>query len=501
MDHKEEFAQLIEENKLQDAYLVLEKMRFDALEDPFYYGNLGWVLNHMEHYAQANIVLRKGIQIFPNDAWMYAQLGYCLDRQDLLDEGLINLNKSLKLGMDEAWIHGEIGWIYKEREEYQTAVYHFENGLLEESKNVFLLAQCAQCYEKLSKYEICEEYLKKCVIYSQDDEERFDLAQFFKRQNRFEEEISVLKTISDKKNLALCAYELSNAYFELQHYDSAHKQIQECLYLNKDDTGVRTLYGDILLKQDKIEEANQQYDQALLYYERGIKKGVESSYWIYQEMITIAQKQKAYKKKLSYLNRASEKYETTPWMMYHYARCYSDLQLYKKGADACRYCINHGDESEEMRSLYAYNLGRSKREVEAIEVLKTSIKINPKDDWAFGEIGWYYVQLSDYTQAYEYFEKALALCENHCFYLSMLGLCNQQLKQYEKAQEFIEKAIQAGRKDAWIYRLLAQVYEAQAQLKLAIQNYQMAQSLGDNDPWIQERITEIISISKTNQNK
>lgn len=70
MDYKEEFTQLIEENRLDDARILLEKHKLYASEEPFYYGNMGWILNHMERYQEAEVFLRKGLVYFPEDGWI-----------------------------------------------------------------------------------------------------------------------------------------------------------------------------------------------------------------------------------------------------------------------------------------------------------------------------------------------------------------------------------------------------------------------------------------------
>ena len=88
MDYKEEFMQLLDQNRLEDARILLEQHQLYATEEPFYYGNMGWILNHMERYQEAEIYLRKGLVYFPEDGWMYSQLGFSLDRQGDSDDCL-----------------------------------------------------------------------------------------------------------------------------------------------------------------------------------------------------------------------------------------------------------------------------------------------------------------------------------------------------------------------------------------------------------------------------
>ena len=88
LDYKQEFADLLAENRLEDARILLEKYKIYALDDPFYYGNMGWLLNHMERYQEAEIYLLKGIHQFGEDGWMHSQLGFCYDRQRRIKEGM-----------------------------------------------------------------------------------------------------------------------------------------------------------------------------------------------------------------------------------------------------------------------------------------------------------------------------------------------------------------------------------------------------------------------------
>lgn len=180
MDYKEEFTQLIEENRLDDARILLEKHKLYASEEPFYYGNMGWILNHMERYQEAEVFLRKGLVYFPEDGWIYSQLGFSLDRQRNIRDGLDALLKALQLGFDEPWLHGEIGWCYKELGNLKDAITYFENGLLDDERNVWLLSQAAEAYYGLGDKETAEEYYVRSYRILPDEDARFDLARFYK---------------------------------------------------------------------------------------------------------------------------------------------------------------------------------------------------------------------------------------------------------------------------------------------------------------------------------
>lgn len=59
MDYKQEFEQLVQEKRYEDARILLEQNHIHALEDPFYYANMGWILNQLERFEEAIICLKK----------------------------------------------------------------------------------------------------------------------------------------------------------------------------------------------------------------------------------------------------------------------------------------------------------------------------------------------------------------------------------------------------------------------------------------------------------
>ena len=116
-------------------------------------------------------------------------------------------------------------------------------------------------------------------------------------------------------------------------------------------------------------------------------------------MIWIAHKQRDWKKKLAFLKRAEKEKKDDMWLMYHFARCYSDLGDYEHAENACEFCLSHGEQGMDMFDLYAWNLGRDGKERKAIEVLSKRLKRFGADGWAYGELGWNYLQLQLFATA------------------------------------------------------------------------------------------------------
>ena len=490
MDYKEEFTQLIEENRLDDARILLEKHKLYASEEPFYYGNMGWILNHMERYQEAEVFLRKGLVYFPEDGWIYSQLGFSLDRQGNIRDGLDALLKALQLGFDEPWLHGEIGWCYKELGILKDAITYFENGLLDDERNVWLLSQAAEAYYGLGDKETAEEYYVRSYRILPDEDARFDLARFYKACGEYDKEIQILQEIQHEHYQDWREFELGFAYFQKNEPQEALLHLLKALELGRDDTSERTLLGDVYRSLQRIRESDEQYNTALEYFEKALQKETDT-YWIYQEMVWIAHKQQDWTKKLQYLERASEVKKDDLWLMFHYARCYSDLHDHVKAIAACEFCLQHGEEGREMQDLYAWNLGRSSQGEKAIAVLKKRIERFGGEAWNFSELGWNYTQLEDYKEAIRCFKKAYDLEPKNPLNCSMLGWCNLRLNQLDAALSLLLEARQLGRDDGWLHSAFGELYTEKQKYAQALEHYQKALEQGYNENWIKKEITQL----------
>lgn len=492
MDYKKKFSTYVEENKLEDARVLLEQFRTSAFEDSFYFANMGWLLNHQERYIEAEIILRKGLLYYPDDSWMYSQLGFALNRQGKPKDGLDSLNRALELGFDEPWLHGEIGWSYKELDDYKKAIENFENGLLDDDKNTWLLSQAAYMYMALDDMQIAEEYFLKSFHLQKDIDAICDLIYFYKAQKDYRKVIEFLHDEQLHELEEYRQYEYGNAYYEQKQYNEAIEHLLKVLELGRDDTTVRAQLADAYMNLGKVEAANEQYDIALNYYEKALQKE-HDQYWIYQEMIWIAHKQCNYEKKLKYLKRASQIVNDNVWLQFHYARTYSDLNMHEEAISACRYCLKHGDQSQELYDLIAWNLGQCNKEEEAISYLIKCIDTYGGSEWKYGELGWNYAKQKEYDKAIEYYMQALKLHEN-ALYASMLAWCYLRKNIFDTALSYIQQACSLGRDDDWIHTVTAEIYTGLKEYILAIEHYKKAIAYGYDEEWVHKEIDHLIAL-------
>lgn len=490
MDYKEKFIDLLDENKFDEARLVLEENKLHANEDPFYYGNMGWVLNHMERYKEAEFYLLKGVYLFEEEGWIHSQLGFCYNRLEKFENGLNELKKALEYGFNEKWIYGEMGWCLKQLNMYEEAIYIFEDALMDNANNPWIISQAADIYYLLGKKDIALEYFLKSYYLKPDSDACIDIANFYHEEKDYLNEIKYLSKIDNKEDQAWAKFQIASAYVELEKYDTALQYLNEAKICGKDDTSLHELIGDVYGFLDEDEKANEHYNIALSYYENALLIEHEHD-WIYQQMIWIAHKQKDWNKKLSYLKRADKEKEDDLWLMYHFARCYTDLQKYDQAIQACEFCLKHNEQSKDMVDLYAWNLGRNKEEEKAIEILQFRIKKYGNDTWSYAELGWSYVQLEEYSKALDSFLNAYELDQTNAYHTSMIGYCYYSLLDYNKSLEYFTKSINLGRCDAWIYISIGETLEILKREKEALFYYEKAKELGYSHEFLDKKIHDL----------
>ncbi len=490
MNYKDKFINLIEDNKFDDARIILEENSIYANEDSFYYGNMGWILNHMERYREAEFYLLKGIHLFNDEGWMYAQLGFCYDRLNKYEDGIVYLKKSLEYGFNEKWIYGELGWCLKQLNQLNEAIYILEDALMDDSTNPWILSELADIYYMIGKKDIALEYLLKSYYTEPNTEACIDLVNYYHQEKDYINEIKYLNKIEDSEDEIWKQFQLGNAYMEIKKPDQSLAHLENAERLGKDDTTLHALMGDVYQALQQEEKANVHYNKALSYYEKALLIEKEHD-WIFQEMIWIAHKQQDWNKKLFYLKRAYRENNNDLWLMYHFARCYTDLHEYEHAITACEFYLKRNRDSKDVIDLYAWNLGRNKQEERAIDALNYRINKDGADSWTYAELGWNYIQLEKYEEALDVFFKAFELETSNTYYTSMIGYCFYSLMDYETALKYFKKSIILGRNDTWIYITIGETLEILNRFKEALPYYEKAKELGYNHELLDKKICDL----------
>lgn len=483
MSYKDKFNELVNDQRFEEARVLLEENKTMAYEDSFYFANMGWVLNHIGRHQEAIAYLQKGIQTFPEDAWMYSQLGYAYNHSDQFAEALKYLEKGLEMGHDEPWIHGEVGWAYRRQGNDKKAIEYFENALLDDPDNVWILAQAAFTYRDLDDDKSAEEYLLKVYRLAPDDDSIFDLVMFYKQKRRFDKEVEFLEKVKNEDYVDWRDYELAYAYNRTDKEKDAIILLNRCLERGRDDTGVREELGDAYWNSGDQEAAKQQYQIALSYYEKALEKNSSDAYWILQDMAWIAHKEEDMIHKLQYLDRMNQIKTGDPWVLYHYAKTYANLGEYDQALGYCKRCEKAEGPTIELYSLKAWLLGKKRIFDGAIAILMKTEKLGRHDSWLWNEIAWDYSELGDYEKAIFYYRKSLEVCGDEPMVYSQLAWHVSALGQFQEALDYLFKAQELGRKDGWLIANIGWNYAKLENMDEAMKYYDQAAAMGYQEEW------------------
>jgi Flp pilus assembly protein TadD len=116
-------AQILRDaDQWQQSYdLLLQHMR-QSPEDGGLIYELAMTAEHLQRYDDAEVLLRRAMQLDPRDAQAYNALGYSLaERNERLDEAHSLVQKALDLMPEDAFIQDSMGWVLFRQGQHERA--------------------------------------------------------------------------------------------------------------------------------------------------------------------------------------------------------------------------------------------------------------------------------------------------------------------------------------------------------------------------------------------
>lgn len=458
MDYKEHFHSLIDLGNYEDAFTYLKKFKGYAYEEPFYFANMGWMYNQFHDYENAKSYLLTGLRVFEKDGWMYAQLGCTYNRCMEYDKALDCFYHALDLEFDESWIHYEMCIAHRERKEYEEAYEEIENALLDVPDHLGYMEECGDLLITMEQYAKAKEIYEKAFALSNEPYYQLMIAQCLEKDARYEEALSLYEKIHAEELRSEIALHKGICQYYLQQYEQARSDLNDAHLLGRDDTLLYQYMGRVYQSLDQNEQAELCFQRALTYYQRAFDN-YEDRRWLYQEMIDVASLMQDPSHLLDIVEKGLHEYGGEAWIRYQAARAYSDVQQYDQSipiiqnTDASIY-------SDEFDYLLAHDLGRARRQSEAIAVLEKLLHAHPNDTWILCEYGWNLAGMEYYEAAVKMFQKALAI-EEDPYCEAMIGWCYYQLEQQDKAIAYLKKAEELGFDQKWLIPLCQDCEEKQ----------------------------------------
>lgn len=130
---KDKIELLLNGRKFLEAIPLLEQLIANGIRDPHIYFDLGWVYRDCGKFSEAEAVLKKGLELFPQEDDLYQKLGNCLLSRKVYKEAMIYSKKALELNPSNKVALDELASAYISTDKYDEEI----ESILE--KKIFLL--------------------------------------------------------------------------------------------------------------------------------------------------------------------------------------------------------------------------------------------------------------------------------------------------------------------------------------------------------------------------
>ncbi len=409
-------ALLAEERKYDESIKYFTSLaantKFKDTERAYYY--IGRVRSEQGQpfYVEAEKAFGKALQIkpeYPEAAVALANL-FKAQNKDAAAEKLLNSYQE-KFGPEREMAR-QLSHYYLEREDFEKALAQLEilDGF--ERDNLNIKIQIALILIEQKKYEQAAARLEDVLQQApESDKVRYYLGAVY-------EEIG-------KPDLAILHYKKipgGSTYFAEAVVHTAH-----------------------LLKQGGNE------DKALDVVEKGIKEQ-EDVPQLYAYYATLLDDQKSYKKAVSMLTGAVERFPTNTQLRFFLGTMYDRVGNRKATIEQLGKVLEQDKDHVQALNYLAYTFAETGDNLdEAASLAGRALELQPTDGYILDTVGWIHFKRGEMEQAIKYLEAAYSAKSDEAIIAEHLGDAYLRYQMWQKAQKMYMKAAQLegdeGRKD------------------------------------------------------
>ncbi len=135
----------------------------------------------------------------------------------------------------------------------------------------------------------------------------------------------------------------------------------------------------------------------------------------------------------------------------------------------------------ELQQVYAED--KDAPSSEALLKFSKAIELNPKNEWAYIELGKLYQNKGRFSEAEELFKKAIELDPKNDYVYFGLGDSYQNMGRLFEAEELFRKAIELKPTNDWAYLGLGRLYKSKGRFSEAEELFKRAIELNPNNEW------------------
>jgi len=195
---------------------------------------------------KAELLFKKVIKEFPEDANSYDLYASYLESQGRYDEALNNYKKAYQYNPDDSGVAFRLGNAYFERKRYREAVKFFKKAKEAFVDDIEIIKKLAECYSELGEYgNAIEEYKSIIKIIPKHVSSRIQIGNAYLKLKQYQKAESYYKEALkiESGNLSVY-YQLINLELTRKNLSGVKKYINKGFSLDSDDAILLALYGE-----------------------------------------------------------------------------------------------------------------------------------------------------------------------------------------------------------------------------------------------------------------
>jgi tetratricopeptide (TPR) repeat protein len=436
---------------------------------------------------------------------------------------------SIRLDSTETGYYDLLSDIYYQAHEPDSSVTALEKVLQLDSTNVETYYKLARIYEDNKPLKAVETYENLIKIIGPEWNVLLHVSELYEKLGYYDKASASLEQLMaiDPSNLSLQKLAI-DFYDRTKEYANAIRMLDDIIELRPDDFDARERKAQILLKQNKWDEAAGQYEYFLnqkdisldtkirigaSYFAKAITDTTllpfakkffttidqDTTYWqvkLYLGAIAISQRDDSTAiKNFKYVTE-NARWKADAWIQL--GGLYFDNHRYEEAEKLMTEALEFFPNEFAVNLILGLSKAQQNKYDDAVTYLKTAIDINSSDPTALSAYGFTLNQLNRNEEAIEYLNRALILQPDDVNLMGTLGLIYNSLKKFEQSDSVYEKALKIDPQNALVNNNYAyslserdlQLERALEMVKISIKADSLNSSYLDTIGWVYFKLND-----------
>jgi len=376
------------------------------------------------------------------------------------EKAIEEIRNLMKMYPDEVGYRGFIAEIYESMGQPEKALAEYEEIIRLDPGNPQVYFSLANYYRDQGQKEKSFDYLKKAFANPETD---------------FELKMQVLSTYFD---------------VSMQFNELSVQAVELCKLLiaaHPNELQAHAVYGDFLLKEEKLEEARAEYMIVL--------EGDKSRFSVWNQVIIIESELKNYQRIFELSKEAMELFPNQPSFFLYNGIAAMQLKQYADAVDAFKAGADVTVANAPLSAQFYASLGDSynylSKYTESNASYEKALTYDSKNTQVLNNYAYYLsLRKENLSRARELSERCNALEPDNASYEDTYAWILYELKEYEKAAEWIEKAIKnGGIRSGTIIEHKGDILYRLNRVSEAVESWKQAKALGVSGEELEKKIS------------